>query len=246
MDDADTFPDEHIENLVIVVRKPGYASPVHPLTSRVMSNGSIDFASLRQGNGEKSATESSNGSAIEEPLTNGTNGTASPSKKNNMPVFWVKDRDAPIDLLPDNLTHESYNIFRVRALENRHTAANVDCHKDMDVMYQFWSHFLVHNFNSSMYNEFRAVSLDDAHQRDSLAGFYNLIRFYEAALKGPKTVNQQVAQDFVNLVQAEPENTNRYGFHKLRTIWTDSSLNLKNRKKVDSSMSSALKAELEQ
>lgn len=243
-EEHDAFPDDQIENLVIVVRKPGYSSPSMSPSSgpRNVSNGVADAEKTPDAAEEAPLEKSEN-----KPTSDAaTNGTTTPKKKSSMPTFWVKDRDAPTDLLPSNLTHESYNVFRVKALNNRPLAANKDCHKDMDVLYQFWSHFLVRNFNSSMYNEFHRLALDDLSTRECLAGFYNLVRFYEAALMGPLVVTQEVAQDYVNIVHTEPENTNRYAFQKLRAVWRDGAFNLKNRKKVDSALDTALKAELDQ
>lgn len=62
---------------------------------------------------------------------------------------------------PFIFVHESYNVFRKRALEKRFLTATRDGDHDMDVLCQFWSHFLVHNFNAQMYNEFRSLALDD-------------------------------------------------------------------------------------
>ena len=52
-------------------------------------------------------------------------------------------------------------FFENELLRNDFLTAARDGDHDMEVMCQFWSHFLVHNFNAQMYNEFRSLSLDD-------------------------------------------------------------------------------------
>lgn len=160
-------------------------------------------------------------------------------------MFWVKDKETPIDSLPNDLTHESYNVFRRTALEQRDSSVTGNCHSDMDVLYQFWSHFLIRNFNTRMYDEFRRFSFEDASDRQSYVGIRNLIQYYDEAIAGQKVISDDIARDFVELVKNEGAASNRPAFTKLRAAWRNGAFNMKNRKKIDNFIDQELRADLE-
>ncbi len=159
----------------------------------------------------------------------------------SLPVFWVKDGVPPVGLRQEGLTDEPYESLRSRAFEQRLYGNLV---ADMETLYEFWSHFLIRNFNVRMYDEFRGMALEDSNNGAD-SGHRHLIRYYEALLSGQTPLTERLAKDLVNLVQAETVDSARPVFQILRTAWRNGAFNLKSRKRVDSVLTPPLRAELE-
>lgn len=52
--------------------------------------------------------------------------------------------------------------------------------REIENLYNFWSHFLIDHFNAKMYEEFRLCALQDAwKEAPALLGLSNLLKFYK-------------------------------------------------------------------
>ncbi|KAK4634532.1 hypothetical protein CLAFUW4_00730 [Fulvia fulva] len=259
--EPDVFPNQNIEALTVVVR-PGLqrsSVPHHHAASRTFSNGSIDTRSI-QGELEKSADDAAQPTTNGEPVVNGDhNGAAlsrhtsptlgrSPEKGNNeqdLALFWCKDKELPQEKIPQDGTTEPYITLRAKAIKQRDEAATGNCPYDLDVLYQFWSHFLIRNFNKSMYREFQELAHLDAQERRNGVGMRNLVLFYAKALSSTNPIRDNIIRDYVALVNNEPQILGGAAYKQLRQAWRDGALNLKNRKKLADILDEALKTKLE-
>lgn len=257
--EPDVFPDDQASSLTVVVKPQPQRPAHHHAASRTFSNGSIDTRSIfseieKSGEGQVQPTVNGDSHA------NGENGSPSvsrhaspslprspekPQQGSNVTLLWVKDKEMPQEKPPHDSTLEPYISLRNKALSQRQQAATGTCPYDLDVLYQFWSHFLIRNFNRKMYREFKGYAINDGAERHTVVGLQNLVQFYAKALESGNPIRDRVVKDYVDLVNSEPPILQGLAFKQLRQAWRNGALNLKNRKKLADIVDDKLKARLE-
>jgi la-related protein 1 len=249
--EPDAFLDEQASSLTVFVKMTEPRGP-HGAATRTFSNGSIDSRSIF-GELEKSKEELTAPDVNGEAEPNGVESTM-PSPRQASPeaarspehssvepqIQWSKENRAR-----DGVMGETYTNLRLRALDQRDHAATGNCPYDLDVLYQFWAHFLLRNFNSKMYAEFKYFANEDGKQRCSLVGLQNLLKYYDHALLSSSTIRDSVIHDYVELVCNEPAALDGAAFKQLRAAWRNGAMALKNRKKLADIVSESLKERLE-
>lgn len=152
----------------------------------------------------------------------------------------MKDGTPPDSWNQEGSTSEKYQSLRDRAVIERMPGLVTD---DMDWLYQFWSHFLVRNFNLDMYSDFRSMAWEDAGAGND-GGLNHLSQYYGALLTGDRVLTESLAADIVKLAEAEGK-TKRQTFYKLRSALRNGAFNLKSRRTLDKFLSVVFKEELE-
>lgn len=115
----------------------------------------------------------------------------------------------------------------------------------MIVLYNFWSHFLIRNFNASMYKEFCHLAHEDASINSATIGLEKLTEYYGKIVSSQNPIRDQVAHDYVDLIKKEESGKPRPAFELLRSAWRNGATNLKNRKKISDLVDAELRAELD-
>ena len=155
-------------------------------------------------------------------------------------TLWAKDKPAQMIVQQEGMAHEPYLLVRDRALQQRESGQYGE---DLNVLYEFWSHFLVRNFNISMYEEFHTLALGDK-EKGQIVGAKHLVRYYEVLLSSRIVISERISHDIVSLAESEVDEY-RPAFGALRTAWRDGAFNLKSRKKIANILSPALRAQLD-
>ena len=174
------------------------------------------------------------------PIRNARNSRSSSSTT----VYWIKDQRESVDP-PPNADSVPYVQIYTAATQQRQSAQVGQCPYDMRVLYNFWSHFLLRNFNKNMYTHFRSLALDDANNGSSFGMDHLLEYYHEALFSHDRPVRKAVARDFVDLARDEEEQGIRRAFNRLRTAWRNGEMNLKSRKILQDAMDTDLKSSVD-
>lgn len=131
------------------------------------------------------------------------------------------------------------------AKQQRLNAEPGQCPTDMMLLYCFWSHFLLRNFNQKMFNDFTFFAEDDA-KNGSRIGLERLLEYYDKALFSPeRPIRRTVAQKYIESVRNEDSEGERACFKRLRGAWRNGEMNFKSRKVLQDFMDDDFKSALD-
>jgi len=231
VDRENTFPDESVAALKVVVKDPEH-----------------------EGNDDAS----NGGEPAQAPASGLRGGAASPerlewvrslqfgqsamtSSKSEQTIYFTQEGPPP-HLMRPGYIHEDYLVLREQALSQR-----AEQHFDgaTGVLYPLWAEFLSrpNQFNVGMYEDFKTWALEDQVKGNDNGKKY-LVKFYDAMLSTKTSMIERVAADIVDVARSETGST-RPTWFKLRAAWRNGATNLKTRKRLTDLLTSEEQAELE-
>lgn len=215
-----TFPDENIALLKVVVKDPDFQG--HEDSSAMEDSVPARTSGLRGGAGSPEQFERVRG------LQFGQNPVAL-KKSGEQAMYFTQGEGPRPELMRPGYIHEDYVTLREQAWKQR---AENHFGGALLVLYPLWADFLAvpHQFNVAMYEDFKSWALEDEEKGNDNGKKY-LVKFYDAMLGGNNAMSDRISTDIVAIARGE-SGGNRPTWSKLRGAWRNGATNLKTRKRL--------------
>lgn len=228
-----TFPDENIALLKVVVKDPEYQG--HEESSLVEEALPNQGSGLRGGAGSPEQLERIRGLQFGQAQ-------AVLKKSSEQTMYFTQGEGPRPELMRPGYIHEDYVTLREQAFNQR---AENHFNGALLVLYPLWADFLAmpHQFNIGMYEEFKTWALEDQRHGDE-NGKKHLVKFYDTMLNSHNAMTERLANDIVNIARNE-SGSNRQTWLKLRGAWRNGATNLKTRKRLADLLTAEEREELD-
>lgn len=225
-----TFPDEEVNRLKVVVKDPEYQGDDDVVPGEPMP---VRMSGLRGGASSPEQFERFRSLQF---------GQGSQSSKTGQHTAYFTQGDSPPHYSRPGYIHEDYVTLREQAIsqraEGRFDGACIP-------LYPFLAEFLTvpHQFNVNMYQDFKTWAIEDREKGNNNGKTY-LVKFYDTMLSSKTAMTERLATDIVDIARKEPTG-DRPVWLKLRAAWRNGATNMKTRKRLTDLLSADEQTELD-